>query len=312
MANFTQVMTGTGEISDAVLVALNGAYQIAYQNTAILPQLAARQLASDANQRTFSFAKIVEIDSSVSAALNEYEDPNSVPLSGSTTSMTAQEYGRVVTTTSLADTISGGGLGRAAAAAVGRDAGRWENLLAINTMAAGTNATFLGAGTEAGVLAGDVMTPAAMNRAYYELSKNGATRDAQGFFRAILTPGQIFDLKNAVGAGSWQDINKYADPATVLRGEVGTLAGFRIIESSLLAPTDQTGSGLIDINKAIFFGADALGNGVSTPVSLRVTSNDKLGRFVNYGWYACMTYGIIAQGQVYVVNSSSSIGNNAA
>lgn len=309
---FTTVMTGTGEISDAVLIALNGSFQIANQQAAIIPQLATRQLASDANQRVFSFARITEIDSSVSAALSEYEDPASVPLAGSTSSMSAAEYGRVVTTTSLADTISGGGLGRAAAAAVGRDAARWENLIAVNTLAAGTNAMFLGAGTEGAVTAGDVMTPQAMNRAYYELSRNGATKDALGMYRAILTPGQILDLKQAVGAGSWTDINKYSNPETVLRGEVGTLAGFRIIESSLLMPADQSGAGTVDINKAVFFGADALGNGVSTAPSLRITSSDKLNRFVNYGWYACMVYGIIDQGQVFVVNTSSSIGANAA
>lgn len=309
---FTTVMTGTNEISDAVLVALNGSYQIAYQETAILPLLATKQLSSDANQRVFSFAKINEIDSRVSAALQEYEDPASVPLSGSVSSMTATEFGRVVTKTSLADIISGGALGRAAAAAVGRDAGRWENLMAVNTLAAGTNAIYLGAGTEAGITATDVMSRAAMNRAYFELSKAGATKDALGYYRAILSPAQIFDLKNDQSAGGWTDVNKYADPATVLKGEVGTYQGFRIIESSLLLPVDQAGAGTVDVNKAVFFGLDALGNGVATAPSLRVTSNDKLNRFVNYGWYACMVYGIIAQNQVFVINSAASLGNNAA
>lgn len=309
---FTQIMTGTNEISDEVLVALNGSYDIAYQATAILPQLATRRLNADSNNRLFSFAKINEIDSTVSAELNEYEDPDSVPLSGSITDMIAKEYGRVVTRTELADTISGGALSRAAAAAVGRDAGRWENLLAINTLAAGTNAMFAGAGTEAGLTGSDVMTRAILNRAYYQLSKSGATKDAQGFYRAILSPAQIFDLKMDQGAGSWTDVNKYAQPDEVIRGEVGAYAGFRIIESSLLVPVDQAGAGTVDVQKAVFFGADALGNGVATPVSLRVTSNDKLARFVNYGWYACMVYGIIDQGQVFVANTATSLGNNAS
>lgn len=309
---FTQIMTGTGEISPEVLVALNGSYDIAYQQTAILPMLATRQLSADANKREFSFARISEIDSSQSAELLEYEDPDSVPLAGSTSFMQAREYGRVVTRTELADTISGGALSRAAAAAVGRDAGRWENLLAINTLAAGTNAMYAGAGTEAGITGTDVMSRAILNRAYYELSRKGATKDGTGMYRAILSPAQILDLKMAVDAGSWTDVNKYSRPEDVIRGEVGAYCGFRIIESSLLVPADQAGAGTVDINKAVFFGLDALGNGVATPVSLRVTSNDKLARFVNYGWYACMVYGIIDQAQVFVANTATSIGDNAA
>lgn len=309
---YTVQMTGTTEIAPEVLVALRGSFQVAADQD-IVDQLSIRQLASSADQRVFSFGKILEIDSSVSAALSEYEDPASVPLAGQQTPFTASEFGRVVTTTSLADAISGGALGRQAAAAVGRDAARWNNLFAINTLAAGTNALFAGtAGTNAGVAAGDVMTPQLMNLAYTRLSMAGATKDATGMYRAILHPAQVHDLRAATGAGSWQDINKYSNPDAVLRGEVGTLAGFRIIESSLLAPVDQTGAGTVDLYRAVFFGADALGQGTTVGPDLRLTSSDKLQRFMNYGWYACMTYGIIAQEQVFVVSTSSSLGANAA
>lgn len=311
MAAYTIQMTGTTEIPSAVLVGLAGAFQVpANQN--IADQLAIRQLSADTNSRLFAFTKILEIDSSVSAALLEYEDPASVPLAGSRTEVIGAEYGRVVTTTSLADTISGGALGRQAAAVVGRDAARWSNLMAINTLVAGTNVIFAGAaGTNAGMAVGDVMSRTLMSTAYTRLAIAGATKDATGMYRAILHPAQVHDLRMDVTAGGWTDVNKYSDPATVIRGEIGSFAGFRIIESSLLAPVDQTGAGTVDVYRAIFFGFDALGQGSTVAPSLRLTTSDKLARFFNYGWYACQAYTIIDQAQVLVISTSSSVGANA-
>lgn len=309
MAAYTVQMTGTTEIPENVLITLNSSFAVAQVNN-IVDQLSIRQLASDANQRLFTFGRVLELDSNVSAALNEYEDPASVPMSGSRAEFIAAEYGRVVTTTSLADTISGGALGRQAAAVVGRDAARWQNIMAIQTLAAGTNGMFAGtAGTSAGLTAGDVMTPSIMNLAYARLSLAGATKDADGLFRAFLTPGQIHDLKQATGAGSWQDINKYSNPTVVLRGQIGVLAGFRIFENTYLPTPNQSG-GPVDVNTAIFMGADALGQGNTVAPSLRITSSDKLARFFNYGWYAVQANGIIDQGQVYVVRTASSLGVN--
>lgn len=292
MADYTVQMTGTEEIPANVLVALGASFQVT-ANQNIVDQLAVRQLASSADQRLFSFARILEIDSSVSAELNEYEDPASVPLAGARTEFIAKEYGRVVTPTGLADTISGGALARAAAATVGRDAAKYQNLLALGALGAGTNVI-----TDAGN-----MTRSLMNRAYTRLSIAGATKDALGMYRAVLSPAQIHDLKEDQGAGGWTDVNKYSNPETVLRGEVGSFAGFRIIESSLM-PT--TGTGASTVYKAVFFGADALAQGNTVAPQLRVTTSDKLARFYNYGWYAVQVYGIIEQAQVLVINTGSS------
>ena len=308
MAAFTVQMTGTNEIPADVLVALRGTFAVA-RDLNIVDQLSIRQLASSPNQRLFEFGKILEIDSTQSADLLEYEDPPSVPLSGVRAEVIAKEQGRVVTTTALSDAISGGALGRQAAAAVGRDAARWMNINAVSVLAAGTNGMFVGEGTSAGLTTADVMTPQVMNLAYARLSLAGATKDADGLYRAFLTPGQIHDLKNADGPGSWSDINKYSNPSVVLRGQIGVLAGFRIFENTYLSTANQAG-GPVDVNTAIFMGADALGQGLTVAPDLRITMRDKLERFVNYGWYAVIINAIIAQEQVYVVRTASSLGVN--
>jgi N4-gp56 family major capsid protein len=309
MAAYTVQMTGTVEIPPAILTALNGSFRIAYADEDIIPRLAIRRMSADVNNIDFSFSRLTEIDSTVSAELLEYEDPASVPLAGSTSKVTAKEYGRVVTRTNLANVISGNALSREAATAVGRDAGRVENMLAFNTLAAGTNAMFAGAGTSAGLTTADVMSVSLMNTIYTRLSMAKATKDPLGFYTAILTPGQVLDLKQSTGAGSWNDVNKYTNLAGVLRGEIGSIAGFRVIESAMATPANQAG-GPVDVHKAVFFGRDALGAGIVTPTSLRVTSSDKLNRFVNFGWLMVGVYTIIDQPQVYVANTSSSIGVN--
>ena len=291
MAAYTTQMTGTIEIPPDVLAALDGSFQIAVAVQDFMTSLGAIQASSDANNRLFTFGKILEIDSSQDASLLEYEDPESVPLAGSATTVTAAEYGRVVTTTSLADAISGGALGRQAAAAVGRDAARWQNAMALKAISAGTNV----------IAPGTDMTVEVINTAYTTLSMAGATKDALGYYTAILHPAQVFDLKNDAGPGTWTDVNKYSDPATVLRGEVGTFGGFRIIESPNVAPVGG-------VYTAVFFGANALAQGVAVPLSLRLTSSDKLARFLNYGWYTVQNFGIVAQEQVVVGKTTSSFG----
>lgn len=290
---YTVQMTGTNEISPEILSLLGASFGASARSN-LADQITRRQLASDRNQMTFTFGKVLEIPDTVSTLLNEYEDPASVPLAGSSATFTAEEHGLVVTRTSLADIISGGALGREAARVVGNSAARFLDRTLISTLKGGTN-----------VLAGGGnLTPQMMNRAYAELSKAGATKDAQGFFRAILHPDQILDLKNQIGEGSFTDIMKYADPASLLRGEVGAIAGFRIIENAGFAPPVAAGAGTY---RAVFMGADALGQGVNVGPELRITSSDKLARFVNVGWYYCGTMGIVAQEQVFTVTTTSSL-----
>lgn len=290
---YTVQMTGTEEISPEILAMLGASFGAqARQNLA--DQITRRQLAADGNQTNFSFAKVLELPDDVPTLLDEYEDPASVPLAGASTTMTAEEHGLVVTRTSLADAISGGALTREAAAVVGRSAARFLDRRLVGALAAGTNV----------MDAGGVLTPQLINRAYNELTKAGATKDAQGFYRAILHPDQILDLKNAIGEGSFTDTMKYADPASLIRGEVGAIGGFRIIENAGFAPAAGPGAGLY---RAVFMGADALGQGVSVGPEMRMTSSDKLARFLNVGWYYVGVMGIIAQEQVFTVRTTSSL-----
>lgn len=304
---FTVQMTGTNEISPAVLQVLGASFNAPLQNR-LYDQITVTQLASSLDKTRFGFAKVNPISLSAGLPLlQEYEDPASVALSGAGTNLDAVEMGLVVTTTARADAISGGNLGRQAAAAVGDHAARTLDTYAASVLAAGTNAVFAGAGTLAGVTTTDIMSPALMNRAYARLAKNNAVKNADGTFNAMLTTDQILDLKNSSAPGSWTDVNKYSRPEEVMSGEVGRAFGFRILEINLVAPVAGGAAGAVPVSKAVFFGANALGQGVTQGPTLGIAFNDKMGRFAHYSWYAIMVMGIIDQAAVFVVNTATTV-----
>ena len=99
--------------------------------------------------------------------------------------------------------------------------------------------------------------------------KNRVRPLSDGSYVAVVSEEQLYDLKESTEPNSWLEVGKYADPKSVLNGEVGKLAGFRFVSSnfievgaSVTASTDPaythnsafaTGQG----SKAIFLGADA-------------------------------------------------------
>lgn len=301
---FTVEMTGTNEISPAVLQTLGASFNVPLQNR-LYDQISLTQMANSTDQTQFKYGRVNKIAlTNGLPILQEYEDPDSTPLTGGSTVFDAVEMGVVVTTTARAEAISGGNLGRQAAALVGLNAAETLDLYAASVLAGGTNAIFAGsAGTLAGVGAGDIMSPALMNRAYARLAKNRATKNADGTFNAMLTTDQILDLKNNSAPGSWVDVNKYARPEEIMSGEVGRAFGFRVLEVNILPTLD----GGVDVSQAVFFGANALGQGVTVAPRLGINFTDKMNRFAHYSWYANMVMGIIDQSSVFVVNTATTV-----
>ena len=113
--------------------------------------------------------------------------------------------------------------------------------------------------------------------------KNRVRPLSDGSYVAVVSEEQLYDLKESTEPNSWLEVGKYADPKSVLNGEVGKLAGFRFVSSnfvevgaSVTASEDPaythnsafaTGQG----SKAIFLGADAFavtaltGNTIGAP-----------------------------------------------
>ena len=309
MVDFVANMTGTTQLDDSIKLAFAQSFLIANGQNNVMDQLA--QVKEQIGAKSIQMTKYSRIAVDTTP-LTETEDPARVQLVDSSILFTPAEHGKIVTRTNLASLQTGGQADLAAAQLVGINAGMHTDTLAVEALTASANKIYAGAGSEAGLLAADVIDAAFLNKMYNKLARTNVPK-INGAYIAVLHEDQIFDLRAASGTGSWQDVTKYTDAMPALANEVGMFKGFRIISNSNVKYSDQAGAGTVDAYSGLFLGFNALGLAVSQPLSVRVTGPfDGLGRFVNVGWYGVMQYKIVDADAVYVGVTSSSVGANAA
>jgi len=83
----------------------------------------------------------------------------------------------------------------------------------------------------------------------------------------MMHPNAVYDLRASSGAGSWLDVNKYADPSGIFKGEVGRLHGVRIIENSHV----QTFASTTTVYPTLVFGPEAYGVGKAQNMNVYFT-----------------------------------------
>lgn len=306
---FTVNLSGTAQVDDSIRKEFDAEFRVALAEQGSASQFAT--IRRDFEAESISLPKYEQL-SLATTPLTEDEDPNSEALQDSKVLVTPKEYGNVVTTTKLANLQTGGMADRAAARMVGINAGRTDNKLAIEAMDLSTNVIFASGTDRVSTVAGDVMTGSLMGKAYNKLARANALGVANGDFVMIAHDDVIHDIREQAGANSWIDAHKYALPEQLLRNEVGMYKGFRVIRDNLATIIADGGAGGVDIYKSYFVGFNALGVGVSHPIEMRATGPyDKLNRFVNMGWYGCMEYKIVEDQALWVIESASSVGDNA-
>jgi len=305
---FVANMTGTTELDSSIVLAFEQSFLVANGQNNVMDQLA--QVNTQIGAKSIQLTKYARL-ALATTPLTEDEDAARTAMSDTAVILTPAEYGRVVTRTNLASLQSGGKADLAAAQVVGFNAGSTMDKLAVLALNGGTE-VFAGAGSDAGLVAGDICDAAFLNRMYNKLARSNV-QSIGGAYVAVLHDDQIHDLRAASGAGSWQDVVKYTDAMPALANEVGMFKGFRIVRNNNIVYADQGGAGTVDSYRGLFLGANALGKAESQAMSLRVTGPfDALGRFVNVGWYAVTAYGIIDSDAAFVGITSSSVGANAA
>lgn len=305
---FVANMTGTTQLDDSLVLAFEQSFLIANGQNNVMDQLAQTNVSIGA--KSIQLTKYARL-ALATTPLTEDEDVARSAMSDTQILLTPAEYGNVVTTTNLASLQTGGKADLAAAQIVGINAGQTMDKLAILALNSG-NEIFAGAGSEAALAAGDVMSASFLNKMYNKLARNNVPM-INGTYVAVLHDDQIHDLRASTDAGSWVDVTKYALPGEALMNEVGMFKGFRILRDNNIVFGDQSGAGTVDAYRGLFLGSNALGKAVSQDMSIRVTGPfDALGRFANVGWYTVAKYGIIDTDAAFVGVTSSSVGANAA
>lgn len=308
MADITTGLSGTAELDVSAVLAFSQAFLIGVGQDNVMDGLV--QYKEDIGAKSIDMTKYARLGLATTP-LNEREEVNSTPMADTQILFTPQEYGQVVTKTSLASLQSGGKVDLATANVVGINAGSSQDKLACLALDASTNAYIIG-GTAAGsVTAGQVASRTFANYFYNKMARANVMK-INGDYVWVAHDDVIHDLRGDTSTGSWVDVNKYGNQTELLDGEVGSFAGFRIVRNNNATYADQTGAGLVDLYNSYFLGANALGKAVSQPVSVGFTQTDKMNRFVNVYWKGVLKYGIVDTDAVWLGQCASSVGNNAA
>lgn len=126
-------------------------------------------------------------------------------------------------------------------------------------------------------------------------------------YKAVIHPCVTYDLTGETGGRGWRDPHIYGqDQGGIFTGEIGLFEGSRYVENSRAKV--NTAATNCNVYSTYYYGAQAVAEARGTEPEVRLTGPfDALARFLNTGWYALISWGILRQGSLYVVRTNSSI-----
>lgn len=195
--------------------------------------------------------------------------PEKRALSITTVTVGTTQYGDLVAITDLAKAFSPFDISNTAAERITRKAKEDIDQIVRDVIAAGGTAFYAGVGNPANraAIAGtDLLRSLDLRKLRAKMYKAKIPMFSDGMYRIMVSPDQGFDLRNdGTTNGNWYDVNKYTDNTPLLKGELGRLEGFRIMEVHN-APTFASG---VTVHAAIAVG-DIKGWGSGELQTLRV------------------------------------------
>lgn len=171
--------------------------------------------------------------------LTEGSPPTARAISMNTVTVSTAQYGDLVNITDLAKVKGPNDVVSIASERVGRTALEvMDTITRDNIFMGGTAFYQAGDTTRAGLASSDLLTHADLIKLRSTMKVANIPLPSDGFYRLIISVNQAYDLiSETTATNSFQALSQYTDRVTnIFRGEIGTLAGFRVIESDT-APT---------------------------------------------------------------------------
>jgi N4-gp56 family major capsid protein len=270
------------------------------------------------------FADLAEATST----LAETTDVTPVAMSDSQVTVTLAEYGNTINTTAKLRGTSFLDVDAAAANLIGYNAGDSIDKVVRDVLAGGDNVAYGGGGSSdptgrTSVAAEDIIEANDVRKQTAALrAANVATFN--GYYMGYIHPDVSYDLRRETGNASWNAPHVNVDTMNIYNGEIGTFESVRFIETPRAkvfanASNGTASTGTIDVYCTHIMGRQALakaysqvdGNGM-VPKVVRGPVVDSLMRFNPIGWYWLGGYGRFREASLRRIESSSSIGANAA
>jgi N4-gp56 family major capsid protein len=196
----------------------------------------AEQGEFDPGHDTLMFVNVPDLAINVTP-LTEGTRPDKRALTLGTVTVDADSYGDLVAITDIAKIKSPVELVPIASERVSRQASESLDQIARDVIALGGTTKYVGSRTARVDIAAttEVATAGLLRKLHTQMFKAKIRPMADGFYRLWVHPNVSYDLRdeNSSGAtvsGSFVDVNKYVDNTDLIRGEIGRLEGFRIME----------------------------------------------------------------------------------
>jgi N4-gp56 family major capsid protein len=204
--------------------------------------------------RFFTFNKIAT--SSVSQISSEGAAPTAISVSVNAIDTTPTQYGVSVEMTDLVALTAVFQLVNTTLTEVGKAMARKIDEVIQTVVNAGSNviypnASYTGRGS---ITSSDLITVGLIFKAVQKLRNNSAPEYPGGGYACVMHPAVAYDLMTSAGTGaSYWEMHKYAQPENLFNGEIGAIAGARIVQS----PNVQTFTSGVTVYPTTLIGADA-------------------------------------------------------
>jgi N4-gp56 family major capsid protein len=262
---FTTNLSGTAQLDNSIVLAFDQGFIVSAGQAAILEALV--EWKADIGAKSIGFPKYGRL-ALATTPLTETDDVTSEALSDSEVILTPREYGKSITRTALASFQTGGKVDLAAATLVGMNMAQTQDALIVAALQGSAN-------QEIAVVSG-----AQLDGQFSKLAAKSVMPVAGGAYVALMSEAECAILRNEAG---FIDVAKYGSAEAVLRNEIGFYKGHKIVRHQG-----------VTAGTVISLGHNAVGKAVSREAGLVLSGPfDKLGRFVNVGWYGVFAYGLV-------------------
>ena len=205
----------------------------------VFDQFAQKRPIPQGSGKTIEFRKFNSLPKALKP-ITEGVTPTGSSLTVVPVTATVDQYGDYVELTDMLEMTSVDPIVVEATKQLADQAGRTIDTVVRNQIIGGTNVNYCplvaADGTETEVVSRYDLTPDAKLRVkdVFKAAAQLKTMNAptiDGSYVAVIHPYVAYDLMQDA-KGQWLDIQKYTDPKSILKGEIGTLGGVRFVQSS--------------------------------------------------------------------------------
>lgn len=159
--------------------------------------------------------------------LTEGTGPTPRALALTTVAVDTAQYGDAVQITDLAKLKSGQDLVSIGSERMSRQMKLVLDTLARDSIAGGGTISYQGTNTtRAGIGSSEVATLADLNKLAFKMEYANIPRRSDGFYVIWVAPGVAYDLYSDT---TFAPVHQYTDNSPLIKGEVGKIAGFRVV-----------------------------------------------------------------------------------